>query len=263
MPSEPLLIDLAFSAWSEKARWALDWKGIAYRRREYLPMIGDRELRRLSGGEEVPVLILEDGRAIADSTRICLHLEEARPEPALLPRDARLRAEAMRWQDWAGEVLSPCARTLVGEALQKDGEAARATVHPKAPAFVRFFAPIAVPIGVSRFCSSYEITPATIERARWRLPLLLGEAEVALGKGRTFLVGESFSIADLALASALAIVAPPADEFLPRPMPAALRRAFTLEAAAKFPALFAWRDDLYRSHRKPARAAAPEAAAAT
>jgi glutathione S-transferase len=262
MPADLLLIDLAFSAWSEKVRWALDWKGVAHHRREYLPMIGDRELRRLSGGEEVPVLVLEGGRAIADSTRIVLHLEEAHPEPALLPRDARARAEVMRWQDWAGEVLSPCARVLVGEAIATDREAARATVSPHAPAFVRFFAPLAVPIGVRRFCASYEITPASIERARWRLPILLGEVEAALASGKKFLVGDAFTLADLAVASALAIVTPPADEWLPRAMPPALRRAFTLAEATRYAPLLAWRDDLYRRFRKPARAPAPEVAAA-
>jgi glutathione S-transferase len=253
MPSTPLLIDLAFSAWSEKARWALDWKGFAYRRKEYLPMIGDRELRRLSGQEEVPVLVLGDGRAIADSTRIALFAEDSSEARALLPKDARARADALRWQDWAGEVLSPCLRTLIGDSLARDSAAAHATIHPDAPFWVRWAAPVAVPIGVRGFLKAYDVTPATIERARWRLPILLGELGAALdGGSRTFLTGESFSLADLAVASALALLSPPSDQWLPRPMPAALRRAFTLPEAEAFSGLVAWRDDLYKRFRRPA-----------
>jgi glutathione S-transferase len=113
---------------------------------------------------------------------------------------------------------------------------------------VRFFAPVAVPIGIRGFLKAYDVTPATVERARWRLPILLEEAQAAL-EGRAYLVGDSFSIADLALASALTLATPPADEWLPRPMPPALRRAFTLPEATSHAPLFAWRDDLYRRHR--------------
>jgi len=248
------LIDLPFSPWSEKVRWVLDLKGIRYEREEYLPVFGDFRLKRLTGQAEVPVIVDTDGKAIADSTRIFHHFEARVPEPRLLPEDARARAEALRWQDWAGDTLGPTARVAVTAALAADSEAARATVPPNAPALLRRFAAIAVPFGLRMFKSQYEITEAAIEKARWRLPELLRVLEAALPEeGGDFLVGDALSIADIAVGSMLGLVAPAADEHLLRPMPPALRRGFTFPGAREdFKRAFAWRDGLYARHRRPA-----------
>jgi glutathione S-transferase len=247
------LIDIAFSAWSEKARWALDWKGLAYTREEYLPVIGDIDLARRTGQAEVPVLFTAAGEAIPDSTRIVLYLERAAPEPALLPAEPRERADALRWQDWASETLSPVGRALVTAAISADAEAAQATVPPGTPGFVRRASRVVVPLGLRVFRWQYELGATAFARAKERLPLLLETIEASLGGGRMFLVGESFSIADLAVASALLLVEPPADEYLPRPMPPVLRRAYTYAPARRdFGGVFAWRDELYRRYRKGA-----------
>ena len=90
----PLLWHIPLSHYSEKVRWALDYKGIAHRRRVLGP---DYLIRvwRATGQGKLPVLWL-DGRAIADSTRIIAALEEHYPEPSLYPRDAATRQRASR-----------------------------------------------------------------------------------------------------------------------------------------------------------------------
>src|SRR5262245_2293519 len=80
----PVLWHIPLSHYSEKVRWALDYKGIAHRRR----VLGANYLIRVwraTGQGKLPVLWL-GGRAIADSTRIISVLEEHRPEPPLYPR---------------------------------------------------------------------------------------------------------------------------------------------------------------------------------
>jgi glutathione S-transferase len=64
----PLLWHIPLSHYSEKLRWALDYKCIAHRRRVLGP---DYLIRvwRATGQGKLPVLWL-DGRAIADSTRL-------------------------------------------------------------------------------------------------------------------------------------------------------------------------------------------------
>ena len=74
----PVLWHIPFSHYSEKARWALDYKGIAHRRR----VLGSNYLIRVwraTGQGKLPVLWL-DGRTIADSTRIIAALEEHYPD---------------------------------------------------------------------------------------------------------------------------------------------------------------------------------------
>ena len=45
-----------FSHYNEKARWALDWKGVPHVRRSYLPGPHMLPVYRLSGQRSVPVL---------------------------------------------------------------------------------------------------------------------------------------------------------------------------------------------------------------
>ncbi len=89
----PLLWHIRLSHYGEKVRWALDYKGIAHRRRVLGP---DYMIRawRATGQGKLPVLWL-DGRAIADSTRIIAALEEHYPEPPLYPSDTATRQRAL------------------------------------------------------------------------------------------------------------------------------------------------------------------------
>jgi glutathione S-transferase len=106
----PVLWHIPFSHYSEKARWALDYKGIAHRRR----VLGSNYLIRVwraTGQGKLPVLWL-DGRAIADSTRIIAALEEHHPEPPLYPRDAAARQRALALEDDLDETLGPALRVL-------------------------------------------------------------------------------------------------------------------------------------------------------
>src|SRR4030095_12497288 len=104
----PLLWHIPLSHFNEKVRWALDYKGIAHRRR----VLGaDYLIRawRATGQGKLPILWL-DGRAIADSTRIIAALEERCPEPALYPHDAAARERALALEDDLDEKISPATR---------------------------------------------------------------------------------------------------------------------------------------------------------
>jgi glutathione S-transferase len=74
----PLLWHIPLSHFSKKARWALDYKRIAHRRK----VLGaDYLIRawRATGHGTLPILFL-DGRAIGDSTHIIARLEERYPD---------------------------------------------------------------------------------------------------------------------------------------------------------------------------------------
>jgi glutathione S-transferase len=47
--------------------------------------------------QQVPVLVLDDGTAIAESVAICRYFEELQPEPALFGKGARERAIVEMW----------------------------------------------------------------------------------------------------------------------------------------------------------------------
>ena len=55
------------------------------------------EFTSLNRFQRVPVLILDDGTAIAETMAICRYFEETKPEPALLGKGAKQRAVIEMW----------------------------------------------------------------------------------------------------------------------------------------------------------------------
>ena len=93
------LHQIPFSHKLVKVRKALDLKGLAYETVDVNPLWRARLVRE-TGQLLVPALVDGD-RTVADSTAILLHLEQAYPDPPLLPADPQQRAECMILEAWA------------------------------------------------------------------------------------------------------------------------------------------------------------------
>jgi glutathione S-transferase len=91
------LFTFATSPYARKVRMALDYKGVLYDPVDRCYSLDRKDdLRQASERAEVPVLVLDDGRTIADSTIICEYLEDAYPHPELAPADPYERARMRR-----------------------------------------------------------------------------------------------------------------------------------------------------------------------
>lgn len=53
--SDIVLHQFAFSHFNEKARWALQYKGVDYKRESYLPSLHMPQIKKLSGQSYTPV----------------------------------------------------------------------------------------------------------------------------------------------------------------------------------------------------------------
>ncbi len=104
------LIEIPWSHNCIKVRLALDHKRLPYDVRA-INGINRLPARRASGQWLVPVLV-DDGRAIADSTAILLHLERHHPDPPLLPDDREQRAECLVLEAWADSSFMALSRRL-------------------------------------------------------------------------------------------------------------------------------------------------------
>jgi glutathione S-transferase len=85
------LIDVPMSPYAQKVKLALLEKGLAFETRRVDLTRPDAQLEALSPRREVPVLI-DSELEVYDSSVIVEYLEDAYPEPALLPRGAAERA---------------------------------------------------------------------------------------------------------------------------------------------------------------------------
>ena len=197
--ARPLLWHLPISHFSEKVRWALDWKRIPHRRRVMPPGLHPFGGLALTGGRQytMPVLVM-DGRRIGDSTAIIGALEERFPERSLYPAD---RARALELEDWFDENVGPYARQWGFNALLTEPAAVRAFAVKQtewAPFAVPpgAFAPIAKAFLAARYSVANE---AGVEEARERLVRGLDRLEAELDG--EFLVGGDFTVADLTAAA--------------------------------------------------------------
>jgi len=222
------LINMYASPWAERVRWALTFKDVPYEKQNYQPGVDEEAVKKLTGQAQVPVLVV-NGTVIPDSTAILNWLEEYKPQPALLPKSEKDRAQVILWEEVMGGVLGPQARLLIVGHFLRSGEAE-------------------LQQGGNYFAQKYQHSPYAEEHARVTVERILTSLKHALD-GRQYLVGDTFTRADIIAASMLLMVNPaPDDLFL---FPAAMRPMYTvpLTQDSAFAPIFAWRDEIYRKHR--------------
>ncbi|HYD36690.1 MAG TPA: glutathione S-transferase family protein, partial [Allosphingosinicella sp.] len=88
------------SPYVRKVLACLALKGLDYEIDPITPFYGNDEFERLSPLRRIPVLV-EDGLTLCDSSVICAWLDEAYPEPPLLPAGVNDRARARWFEEYA------------------------------------------------------------------------------------------------------------------------------------------------------------------
>ena len=84
------LLEFPHSHYCEKARWALDYKGVPFQAAAILPGFHIITVRRYAPGNTVPVL-LDDNEAVQGSSEIINYLEQKYPSNPLTPEDSNER----------------------------------------------------------------------------------------------------------------------------------------------------------------------------
>jgi glutathione S-transferase len=211
----PLLWHLKVSNYNEKARWALDYKGVPHACRAAVPGRHRAIAKRLTSGRTFPVLVLGH-EAIGDSTRIIAALERRFPEPALYPADPVARRWALDLEDFFDEELGPYVRLLVVHHMLPNASLTLGAFVPDLARFRRLVARAMFPSVRRRFIADLAITPHSVDLAYEKVRAA-GQRFQAELQPSGYLVGDCFTVADLTLA---ALVAPAvAPEQFPYPQP--------------------------------------------
>jgi glutathione S-transferase len=251
--SLPTLWQIEVSHFSEKARWALTYKGVEHRRRAPLPGAHIPVALWLTRGEHktFPILSL-DGRNIGDSSAIVEALERRYPDPPLYPADPEQRRRALELEEFFDEEVGPYVRHLAFHEMREDPDRLREIAEEAAPGPL----PGGMAAAYARTYTSLRWKsgdPEAAEVDRAKIVAALDRIEEEVGSG-DYLVGEAFSVADLAAASLLFPVVAPAEgpsgeEGLSKGM-----RRFREPLRER--AGFRWVEKMFAHHRKPAKAAA-------
>lgn len=242
----PVLHQFRFSHYNEKVRWALDHKRVAHRRRSYLPGMHVLPMLRLTGQKQVPVWC-EDGRAIAGSAAIIADLERRHPQPALLPVDPDERARAVEIQRCFDDDVGGPLRAAAFHEWLADGGYMTALFAGHAGALTRGTYRATFPLLRAVMRADMQLTP---ERAAEGLARAAEAFDfVAAHAGpRGYLVGDRFTLADLAAAAILAPAVLPPEFPYPLPQPPSPTFRGFIERWAAHPGA-AWVRDMYRRHR--------------
>ncbi len=170
------LYNLWLSPFCRKVRIALAEKGLDFELKSENLSERRVEFLALNPAGEVPVLVVTGGPTIADSVAICEYLEEAHPKPALYPGGPAERAEVRRLVAWFdGKFDREVTRNLVGEKIMK------------------------------RFMRRGEPDSRAIRAGKANIHIHLQYISW-LAERRTWLAGDSFSLADVAAAAHISTV---------------------------------------------------------
>ncbi len=211
---------------------ALQAKGLSFREVEVTPGIGQIALFRLSGQRQVPVLVDGDD-VIADSSAICRHLEALRPDPALIPLNARERSQMQLIEDWADTTLAAAVRAALLQAAADDQQLREVLLPDDVPSPVRQV--------MSGLPGGWLSGLGELLGQEQRASMLNSLCAIADGLDLNgCLVGDAISLADIAVAAQLSLLRFPAsagDSLAGRGVPG-------ISDHPRLQDLFRWRDQL-------------------
>jgi len=246
--SLPRLWHLPVSHYSEKVRWALDYKRIPHDRRALISGPHIPMALMITRGRSCTLPVLElDGRTIADSTAIIAALEETYPDNPLYPADADERRRALELEDWFDQRLGPEVRRFVFHALRDDqalfDELAASQVPPALGRYPRLAGAYGRGFTTVRYQTASD---QRADRALGGVTAALDRLESELGD-RQYLVGDRFTVADVTAAALFyPLVLPPEGPLRMEPPPAVARIRASLENRRGY----RWVQETFARHRR-------------
>ncbi len=247
MTDTPLLHQLRISHFNEKARWALDYKGVPHERRTSPPAWHVVTAMRLTRRQTFPILVTPQ-ETLPDSSDIVAWLEREHPDPPLYPDDPAERERALGLEAYLGDEVGPDVRRIFfWHSLAEEADSLCATyTAPMGSLAGRAYT---LSFGVTKLAMrrAMSVNETAVEESKRKVAAGLDRIEAELGDG-DYLVGDRFSVADLT-ASALffPLTQPPEFQYdYAAPMAPGLRR-YTDEISDR--RAIAWTREMWSRHR--------------
>jgi glutathione S-transferase len=247
------LYTFTISHFSEKARWALDFEGIAYRERVLVPGAHLLVTRRIARKSEVPVLA-HDGHPVQGSGAILDYIADRLGGRKLTPADAARRAAARELEQRIDLAFGRGVQRMLYSEMLDDRAALTELWAAGGPFWARAFFRVGYPLMAFAVRRRYRTSdPAAVAAAQQRFVARFDELDAVLAR-QPYLGGDSPDRTDLTAAALLApICAPPEHIVKWPPLPSALA-GFVAQLQGRPTWDHALR--MYREHRRNAAATA-------
>ena len=240
------LLEFPHSHYCEKARWALDYKGIPFQAVAIMPGFHMITVRKYAPHTSVPVL-LNGNEVVQGSNEIITYLEQQYPLHPLTPTDADQLQTCLEIEHSMDERLGENIRRILYYGLLAYPDYIRHCFTHPMPGLKQVIFRLFYPILRSKIYQTYVISAAKVEQARRTFDAAMGEIEKKIIR-RQYLVGEQFTRADLSVASMLSLlVMPPEHPFPWRAFPDLQTRTFC-DDYQDHP-VSDWVRKIYRDHR--------------
>ncbi|MGJ8670832.1 MAG: glutathione S-transferase family protein [Oceanococcus sp.] len=242
MTSSLQLWQFRAAMYPEAARWILDFKGIHHARYSLLPGPHVPKMLKRFGYKATPVLVDQE-KIVKGVAKISRHLEQRHPEPTLCPM--ALAQEIFELQQQFLDAGPAVRRAFFGAFLQNSYAADRFSsgFPERTRRFYRWGFPITRVLMRHDMAINARGVDAGLQITKGLLDLI---AQRSAQTG--YLVGSSFSLADLTAASLMHVCVLPQEYPVawPQPYPPALQQ--WLERWADHPGAL-WVLEMYEKHR--------------
>lgn len=247
MQHDITLAQFRYSHFNEKARWALDLKGIPHTRLTLLPGPHMAKMKKLTGQTKTPALRIGD-KWVTGSAQIIDTLEDRFPVPALYPAEPNERQRALELERWFDANLGPQIRLAMFSMILDDGGYICNMFAEGRPLWQRAMYRATYPFGKILIKKGNGVTSQqAIDDAFAATRSALDRIQAEIGPSG-YLVGEQFSVADLTAAALSAAAANPAGSPMERPAPMPQAMQDWLALWDDHPAV-GWVRQIYARHR--------------
>ncbi len=196
------LYQFPISHYCEKARWALEYKNIEYKKVNLLPGLHAKKARNLCSSSSLPILV-HNNKAINESSEIISYLDHMFPMNSLTPTDPHLKQETLKWEKFADEMIGPDVRCICYHTLLDHPDIIIPYFTNEGPWYGKLYMNVTYPKLSQKMKNLMKLDDAEVEASQNRLSQTI-QTIIAHIHGRSFFVGDAFSRADLAVASLLA-----------------------------------------------------------
>lgn len=199
---KPILYQFPISHYCEKVRWTLEHKNIEYEIRNLIPGPHIKTLKKIAPQSHTPVLSYA-GNIIQGSEKIIDYLDTKHKHPPLTPTNAEAASLAHEWSRFADRNIGVPLRLFFYQHVLQQRALATSLLTQNGPWWGRPLYAVIFP-GIRRVMrKQMGINPENADKARLTLLSALDHVEQRI-QGRTYLVENTFSRADLSTCALLA-----------------------------------------------------------